>query len=479
MSDIIYHLAAGKSHEKATERLHAALTKLGFSNVQIADVYDLVIENFDSEDFIFGRRLLEPSDNLVWQSVYIGPGAEDLRRRYDHRNVAESQEEAFGFLLEEIDYLRLEVSGLIVEKDLIEIRGPEGLIARVEPICFEASDSAVLSRVERSLKGLQIYGQRDKIVRELRAIPGLGCLVEPDDRSRKIHGSAFIKTPASFASMLRRMLEQLLNIQVKQHQAQELIAAFFGASNWQQLIHHSEEDRCWCSPSAVVVHDGDDQEVKSIRYFRNSAMALWELGRAVKLWDGPQLIGSFSHMSHGVPYIPLDIFTGQDGSIADGIGRDDHALSIYGPPVVAAGGQNYVDAAVAILRADNPAVAFEAYQGDDPIESANPRMGIAPEKVMRFAGHVFTIRESGGEDMLFLECFGATQKRLSEHSVRISSASIGLDPATGGYSIYHDGPQIPLDGLADDEREVVLKWAGIKYPHWTLTRTLGPGRSLN
>lgn len=480
MSEQYDQFDANKAFGKSSARLHSALVSLGFANLRLADVHNLILDHFEREDFIWARRLLSPDHTPTWQSVYVGPGSEDLRSRHDNYNVAESQVEALGFLLEEIDHLRLEVTEVTLDPNLIEIQGPEGLIARVEPIAFEPSNPTIQSRVERSLKGLQLYGQQIKTVSELRSIPGLQSLLQPDEERGTPSGTALIKTPASFAALLRRLLDTHLDVHVKQHQAQELIASFFGASNWQQLIRHADEDRCWYCPAAVAVNDGDHQIYKSLRYFRNAAMGLWALGETVKHWDGAMIEGYYSHTTHGIPYIPFKV-TKERTSSRSTIDTDPLALSLYGPPVVSAEGQESFDAAIAILQSDDPLASFEAYLGDDPIESANSRLGVISGGVMRIGNLLFTIRgfNGGNHQVLFLERFSESGKRLAVHQISIESAEVGLDPETGGYCLYHDHPQLPLDGLSDEERNAVLKWAGISIRHRSLTREMVSSRPLH
>ena len=171
------------------------------------------------------------------------------------------------------------------------INGADAL--RIEAITYEPFDIAARDRVRTSLKGVR---ERDRGgLRERAArLPGFAGLDYGADLAhRKSHWQdrcLLLGYPANWALAMRGALKQV-DIIVKQSQAQELAASFFGANSWHQLIKHQNELNDGLIPIAVKMDTANG--VKQSFYWTNEE-ALFAVGICLRSYQEPVVVKHFS-----------------------------------------------------------------------------------------------------------------------------------------------------------------------------------------
>lgn len=437
MTDYIHHLAWGDGLDQPALRLTKALETLGFEGVSAADVLDLLMEEMDFLDLAYAKQLAMPQDPAVWHRVTLGPGAPLIQERQDILNVAESEVAALAFLMEEIDFTRTPVTSVSIADQAIQLRGPDGLVATVEPIVFEPTNPLVRDRVERSLKGIRYAGEEEKLLRRLADIPGLGAMEAPHIRSDLgPRGSAFSKTPASLCAVLRDMLKRRLSIDVKLHQSQQLLAAMFGAASWYSLERYSGEDRVWLSPVCVDL-SAESEEGTRVSFYRNLACGLWGLGKAIQEWAGSPIRLELAS-TYGVngPYIAATLASDVARRKADFRYWAPPVMSFSYPPVVNAG-ETYLAAAARILgERDDRDRALLSFFGASVVD-VNQRLGVPPDHTLTIRNWVFSLEgaTAGPDCTLHFERFDRDNRRVESFRIRRNHARIGRATGTGGLGI--------------------------------------------
>lgn len=161
---------------------------------------------------------------------------------------------------------------------------------RIEAIVCEPLNIAIRDRVRTAFKGVREYDLRTILDRAAR-LPGLANVAVPElDRRhlRKIpDGCLLFGFPGNWAYAMRSALQQV-DIVVTQSQAQELVAVFFGASSWHQLIKHRDQLNS-TSPVAVSISEPRNREL----FYHTPEEALFAVGTAATEFTEPLVMSMF------------------------------------------------------------------------------------------------------------------------------------------------------------------------------------------
>jgi len=177
---------------------------------------------------------------------------------------------------------------------------------RIEAIVCEPFNIAIRDRVRTAFKGVREYDLRTILDRAAR-LPGLAkiAVAELDHRhSRRIpDGCLLFGYPGNWTFAMRSALQQV-GIFVTQSQAQELVAVFFGASSWHQLIKHRDQLNSTTCPVAVSVTEPCDHQL----FYHTPEEALFAVGTAAKELTEP-LVMSMIDLSLGKQRLCVAIST--------------------------------------------------------------------------------------------------------------------------------------------------------------------------
>lgn len=476
MADLIYYLAAGTSFDRPAERLAAKLTDLGLAKLSPEDVLDVLVEELDQRDLLYAANLAVPQESARWHRIWLGPSAPEIQKRHDSPTVAESEQDALAFLMEEVDFTRTPVVSVGVSDETIELLGPDGFVARIEPIAYEPTDPVVRERIERSLKGIHCAGDDGRLVKRLAAIPGLEGLAAREDKSGKgPRRSAFMKTPASLCAVLRDILKRQLAIEVKVHQAQELLAALFGAANWHALQRHANEDRVWISPLCLSLPETSHPNVL---FFRGLAGALWALGRALRGWQGdPLKLELVFTDGSGGPYLKADRLEDWERNRADPLNYwVEPVVSLYAPSVANPEEAYFREAAQLLAHRATLAARLGALLSGDAVVS-NQRLGIAPNKTLIVQDWILSVEGDGRADVanakLHFERLDAQGRRTEDFRIRCWGARLWRNPVTGALVVLdaelrldrerEKNPRFDLAPFSPSEVQRILAFLDIQY----------------
>jgi hypothetical protein len=216
-----------------------------------------------------------------WHVIHL-LDEEKAPRELSPEMLCPSRLDALGAVINACDYDTLRLDTCRQEGDalIVAIQGRDSV--RIEPVPFEPFSLAIRDRVRTAFKGVRSRHQHDILTHAAR-LPGFKRFLP----TGKPHASAFsddctlIGFPTNWAFAMRAALKQV-GIAVKQSQAQELAAVFFGASHWHQLIKHQHEINDQMAPVAVSISDSAGRQS---RYYRTTEEALFAVGQHLAATD--------------------------------------------------------------------------------------------------------------------------------------------------------------------------------------------------
>lgn len=149
---------------------------------------------------------------------------------------------------------------------------------RIDPLSLEPFNLSIRDRVRTAFKGARDL-DRGYLMSYASKLPGFKDASFTSERPR-INPDAlmFLGYPSNWSLAMRNALKQV-DIDVKQNQAQELAAVFFGAANWHQLIKHQDELNSLMMPVDVMVKSTDGERHN---FYCTTEEAVFAVGNAIK-----------------------------------------------------------------------------------------------------------------------------------------------------------------------------------------------------
>ena len=179
---------------------------------------------------------------------------------------------------------RLERKG----NEIIAFIGGQPML-RIVPVPIEPFDVAIRDRVRTAFKGICSTDFAGILSRASR-LPGFDAATANQKLSMRAGaatGSMLLGFPGNWAFAMRNALEQV-GIEVKQSQAQELAAVFFGANSWHQLVKHRDRLNDCNVPVELVVTSPDGHQ--DSRYFHSTEESLFAAFRAMGAYPEPVVL---------------------------------------------------------------------------------------------------------------------------------------------------------------------------------------------
>jgi hypothetical protein len=269
------------SYEAGAARVQAKLAALGLPQAHPELLYNGLLDRFDTPDWMLSAALLSSTDPSDWHAIAFPEGS-PIQGHEDIVCAASDANAALGYCLELMDIERVFPTEARPVRDGVAFFRGSQLLVSVQRIKFEPYQPAIRGRVENAFKGLRVFGNDDRLIARAKTLPGFAeASYDLEDQARpraRPEGRLLLPYPTNWVVAVRELMTSL-SIPVKQHQAQELVAAFFGAASWHQLVRHQNEDRCWLTPCSVYDHDFD---LSRRRYYKTAAESAYAFGLALK-----------------------------------------------------------------------------------------------------------------------------------------------------------------------------------------------------
>jgi len=433
--------ASGEHYRSFATRIQRYLKDIANMDVELSNLYPVIVECLDYQDFEYGYAILSPS-KPDWQAILMGSAISQMvQDSFDALTVERTKTEAMAATLEALDRSFQTPTALSSGKDKIEFYAGDEVIASIVPMCFEEVNVVGRQRVVSVFKGIRQHHDA-RLAKRLKNIPGFEGITT--DSVSVGYGGLLLPSAANFAIALREDLEKELNIQLKQHQAQEIIARAFGAKNWATFVAKEEENTndLWI-PTVLFIHnkEGDVGDPPEYLTFRTPADAIWALGQRIK--------------HHPVPLVPR-VTNSLNGFYATAETSDDVSQNVFSSHGIMTLG--YSDEYLKIAQK----FSFKRSESvSKNIEAVMERRQIPLSDWKVYGDWLFWMEEVGGHTHLFagpLEKDGHLTKRYSTAIYKASINTFQKPVIMGDYDSRFD---IPIDSLSSEEIISLSEFSGM------------------
>jgi hypothetical protein len=256
-----------------------------FSRIMIA-----VLGSFDSNDYEQAQGLIHfrpPGTGWCVATPEKHPRAGDALQ---HRTVFSSTAVAVANLIALCDQSGLRIDRCQRQGENIAVIAEGVTFATIKSLAIEPFDSSICNRVRTAFKGVRAH---NGVAIEARAVrlPGFKQLDWSGVRSGHDNGRQLLALPGSWAVAMRGALLEV-GTTVSLSQAQELVAVFFGASNWHQLVKHRDVANAAMVPIGVEWQGVNG--ASQIKYFWKPEEALFAIGLAAENSPHPLRVQYFN-----------------------------------------------------------------------------------------------------------------------------------------------------------------------------------------
>lgn len=331
-ASVLHYAAAHEDAGNASQRLHQAIVQLSGRPVSGQKVADLVVTCFDRAEFELVRVWRGLARVPEWWSTRFTPAAIEVNSRWDMDDIATSEEAALAFVAYELN-----VAGYKGYKCSRAGEGwsfaNEGLtLCYVDKVRFEVVDPDHEARVAKSLEGLHLFGDGDRLESRLRDLPGLGN-VKLLDRGMGIHsdatGASVVLTPGGMAKCLRKNVKDYLGVDLSQGASQECLALLFGFRDWNELVALANRSTYRGRPVTVSAVDEFGSSVWALHY-ENQMAGIWGFSQKVRHLQR-HVLSDFSYSSQTSNCIHLQAVTQARNSCLDPV---EELFNLSGWPLV-------------------------------------------------------------------------------------------------------------------------------------------------
>lgn len=466
-------------YEIARHRLGAAIARIHPEVVpSVEQLETVVFDYFDDRDFALCSALLNPPSE-GWHSWRIGDAAVGLESDYDEWNTCPSLGESLAAARAMLLSYRLRPDAIACHEDgSIVVSGGGMPLITIAPIEFSTAPDEMTTRVERALAGDRRRGDGSRVTARLREVHGLSALVTQDDDGRKPFGATLLPLPSTLATQMRTALQDVLDLQVKQHEAQEIVAAMLGAPSWHALATPNHRI-CWKQPAMLTLRNpAQQEEIESVRWYRTEQEAAAVLAAYLAGCHG----SIHPYFSKGLMHALFSLYGStiapeQAKSILDPDWWPGHKtrIEVTCPP------QMYAD----IEPTEAPSIeeGYRACQTDDKRQSflanlfgvaksadehyrdENLSMGIARE--LRIGDWLIAEHPSGSirHDVRFEKL--AEVGRAEYDIVPMMGAILQYDPAKKTLKVHRDTDRCTLDQVGESDLPLLAKLLKKGMPSWT------------
>ena len=215
----------------------------GWGPTAFLPIEHALMDWFDSRDYRQAQALIHHKPfTQDWHTIsFLSEDAVSPRLTDD--TLCPSQLDAMACVLDACDR-----DGLIVTQcrqegsdTIVEIGGVETV--RIQPVTYEPFDLLTRDRVRKEFKHVRSHDRTQAIKAALK-LPGyrpdmMSDFVDEWGFPIRRNGNLFLGFPSNWTYAMRQALGRF-GTKAAQHQEQELVAVFFGASDWHQLTKHQD-----------------------------------------------------------------------------------------------------------------------------------------------------------------------------------------------------------------------------------------------
>lgn len=251
-----------------------------------------MLDWFEGRDYDQAQALIHfKSPRNEWQVIRLLDG-DKAPRGLSSDMLCPTRLDALGAIIDACDRDTLSIDSCRHDGDalIVVIHGID--VARIQPVKLEPFDIGIRDRVRTAFKGVR-YGHEHTILTHAARLPGFKVFAhdgEAPGQSPRSDACMLLGFPTNWACAMRAALKQV-GIVVKQNQAQEIAAVFFGASDWHQLTKHQGEINDQMAPVTLAV---DDPGGRQIRFYHTTEEALFAMGKQLEASSEPVVLQEFS-----------------------------------------------------------------------------------------------------------------------------------------------------------------------------------------
>lgn len=272
----------------AIARLRFFLQTNGFAPPPQQSLFGEIVEWFGAPAFSFATALRGEGAIPNWHLIRREPLGNPFGSDLDPLSLAPSLSTALGALLHELDAVSVFPDTVSLTPERITFLNAGGSrLASIEPMATSASDARARHRVEELLKGCRAHDCPSRLTNRLSTLPGLENLSSEPRIGPAIASPVLNLTPDNLAGQLRAMLSERFAIDLKQHQAQEALAALFGFPDWQHLLVRRDDVWTRLQPTALCVNRDLDAHQVEVTLYQSSAEALAAFALSCQRFGSP------------------------------------------------------------------------------------------------------------------------------------------------------------------------------------------------
>ncbi len=423
------------------QRVQRKLTALGLPAVHPRQFEEIVFQNFDSFDFAYAQEMKENLPEHDWHLVTL-PNLDQALSYHDPWLLVDSAEDAHAFVDYLIQYFRIQISEIRSTGQQLEILQDGSAVIGIEKVVFPELGELDVKRGETALK--DIYYGDEKIAEKFSK--GFGIKVSDGRVSTNHDGlKVFVPSPKAWAKHLRSIFSDQIGVQLKQHQACEITAAFFDFDSWHHLTARHHKKAYSSTITAIVSNAGQDDEIVDV--YRNQVdglVAITQRYRRMKI--NPNI------------RISLDRYYGKASLIAGDTMPFLTRLEVWSPP--ARDDQtphlNYDDQRS--LKDNLLALVNGDLSLDERLAISRKQMGISSSDYVRFGDiYLYLLPEASGETRCMC-CERYSAGELVQHQV-LANSKTSIDLKDGEVVLtYEYGNEViaSLSGASDDDLRKLL-----------------------
>ncbi len=204
-------------------------------------LFDQLLDSFNRSIKWF-NLLVDPDYQPDWYAVHVDPDRSPIDFD-DYTMAATSQAEALGWVLSSISGKKLQPTSVNQNGSTITIMGDTGVWATIEKMQFSTLSDSNQQRAHSALKGIGFWESGEKLFKGLSKLQGYSqpSPIE-DDNPKWAERDPLHNTPNNLCTILLNLLKRCVQEPVKRHQAQELLAKYFGFESWQHFKHYADQN---------------------------------------------------------------------------------------------------------------------------------------------------------------------------------------------------------------------------------------------
>lgn len=259
----------------------------------LSPLENALLDRFVDRDYAMATRLIfGQTTEEDWHTIDID-STDALPNYLSDCQLFTSLEEAIAVVVQACDKDGVSIDRLepVSDDGVVQVIIEGKSAVKILPVPFEPYMKENRDRVRSALKHLRDTDPPDQLTSRLRGLPGFAKIKFGEQFiHRRLAGSLLLGFPTNWAGAMRSALAEV-GIDVKQHQAQEVAAALFGAASWHQLVQHDHDARSALHP--VVTHWRDINGLNRRAFYRTTEEAIFALGKRIVAFSGDLVLDHF------------------------------------------------------------------------------------------------------------------------------------------------------------------------------------------